>query len=129
MAEFVVKSICREGARLYGSAIAPEARCFALGVLAKLKERIAEIKASLNTEIDKDNKVGTALALINLNKAEQEANSRWLAEQGVRLKTKASHTKGVTDSAAYGAGKDFGARVSLSPQVGATRNTNKAISK
>ena len=129
MSEFVVKSVCREAARLYGSAIAPEARCFAIGVVRKLQERIAEIKTSLNKEVDSEQKVtGTALAIVNLDKAEKEANSLWLAEQGVKLRTSASRQKGVTDSDAYHAGKDFGAKVSLSPQVGATRSTAKAIS-
>ncbi len=124
MSEFVVKSVCREAARLYGSAISPEARCFAIGVVRKLQERIREIKDSLN----KESVVGTALALINLDKAEREANSLWLAEQGIKLRTSASHQKGVTDSDAYHAGKDFGSRVSLSPQVGASRSSTKALS-
>jgi hypothetical protein len=123
MSEFVVKSVCREAARLYGSAIAPEARCFAIGVVRKLQERIAEIKSSLN----KESVTGTELALINIDKAEKTANALWLAEQGVKLKTGTNRQKGVTDSDAYHAGKDFGARVSLSPQVGTTRSTTKAI--
>lgn len=123
MSEFVVKSVCREAARMYGSAIAPEARCFAIGVVRKLQERIAEIKASLNSE----SATGTELALVNIDKAEKSANALWLAEQGVKLKTSASRQKGVTDSDAYFAGKDFGAKVSLSPQVGATKNNTKAI--
>lgn len=124
MSEFVVKSVCREAARLYGSAIAPEARCFAIGVVRKLQERIAEIKTTLN----KESTTGTELALINIDKQEKEANALWLAEQGVKLRTSTSRTKGVTDSDAYHAGRDFGARVSLSPQVGASRNNTKAIS-
>lgn len=123
MSEFVVKSVCREAARLYGSAIAPEARCFAIGVVRKLQERIAEIKASLN----KESATGTELALVNIDKAEKEANALWLSEQGVKLRTTASRQKGVTDSDAYHAGKDFGAKVSLAPQIGATRSTTKAI--
>jgi hypothetical protein len=123
MSEFVVKSVCREAARLYGSAIAPEARCFAIGVVRKLQERIKEIKDSHNAE----STVGTELAIVNLDKAEKEANALWLAEQGVKLRTTANRSKGVTDSDAFHAGKDFGARVSLAPQVGAGRSTTKAI--
>lgn len=123
MSEFVVKSVCREAARLYGSAITPEARCFAIGVVRKLQERIAEIKASLN----KESATGTALALINLDKSEKEANALWLVEQGIKLRTSASRQKGVSDSDAYHAGKDFGSRVSLSPQVGTSRGNVRAI--
>lgn len=122
LSEFVVKSVCREAARMYGSAISPDARCFAIGVVRKLAERIAEIKASLN----KESVTGTALALINLDKSESAANDLWLAEQGVRLQKSTSHQKGVTNSDAYWAGKDFGAKVSLAPQVGAA-TSRKAI--
>lgn len=127
MAEFVVKSVTREAARLYGSVISPEGRCFAIGVVNQLRARIAEIKETHNQE---NNKVqtGTALMLVNLQKSEHTANALWLEEQGVKLRTSASRQKGVTDSDAFHAGKDFGARVSLSPQIGATRSNTKAIS-
>lgn len=124
MSEFVVKSVCREAARMYGSAITPEARCFAIGVVRKLQERIREIQDSNN----KESEPGTALALIDLAKAEKQANELWLKEQGIALKTSANRQKGVTSSDAYHAGKDFGARVSLSPQVGTSRSNTKAIS-
>jgi hypothetical protein len=123
MSEFVVRSVTREAARLYGSAISPEGRSFAVGVVYKLRERVREIKDSLN----KESTTGTELALVNLAKAEKEANALWLAEQGVKLRTTKSSTKGITDSDAYRAGRDFGARVNLSPQVGTTRSTTKAI--
>jgi len=124
MSEFVVRSVTREAARLYGSAISPEGRCFAVGVVNKLRERIREIKDTLN----KESTTGTELALVNLAKAEKEANALWLAEQGVKLRTTKSSTKGVTDSDAYHAGRDFGARVNLSPQVGTSGSKTKAIS-
>jgi hypothetical protein len=109
MADFVVKSVCREAARLYGSAIAPEARCFAVGVSNTLRQRIRDIKAQNTEESGK----GTELALVSLYASEQAANALWLTQQGVALRTKASNTKGITNSDAYHAGKDFGGKVSL----------------
>ena len=123
LADFVVRSVTREGARLYGSIISPEGRSFAVGVVHKLKERIAEIKATH----DKQEGTSTALALVNLDKSEREANALWLKEQGVILATKVSHTKGVGDRDAYAAGRDFGGRVSLSPQVGGGASRTKLI--
>lgn len=124
MSEFVVRSVTREAARLYGSAISPEGRSFAVGVVYKLRERVREIKETLN----KESSTGTEVALVNLAKAEKEANALWLAEQGIKLRTTKSSTKGVTDSDAYHAGRDFGARVNLSPQVGTSGSKTKAIS-
>lgn len=124
ISEFVVRSVTREAARLYGSAISPEGRCFAIGVVDKLRERVKEIKSTYNQQ----NTTGTELALVNLDKTEKAANQLWLAEQGVKLRVSASRQKGIGDSDAFHAGKDFGARVSLSPQVGNTRSNTKAIS-
>jgi hypothetical protein len=123
MSEFVVKSVCREAARLYGSAITPEARCFAIGVVATLRTRIREMKDAMTAESGK----GTELALVNLYASERKANELWLAEQGVKLRTTQSQQKGITSSAAYGQGKDFGSKVSLSPQVGTTASKVKML--
>lgn len=124
MAEFVVKSVLKEAARMYGSATAPEARCFAVGVVNKLVDRVKQLKAA-GTE---DHVPGTALMLINLYDSEKLANATWLTEQGVKLKSRVSTQKGITNAAAFHAGKDFGAKVSLAPQVGANTPNRKAIS-
>jgi hypothetical protein len=123
MSEFVVKSVCREAARMYGSAIAPEARCFAVGVVNSLSQRIKEIKAANDTEVG----TGSALALVNLYAVNQSANALWLTDNGVTLRTRTSSTKGVTDSDAYHAGRDFGKKVSLSPQIGTKASSTKLL--
>ena len=123
MSEFVVRSVLREAARLYGSAISPEARCFAIGVVSKLQHRIKDIKAQNDTEI----KPGSALMLVNLYASEKEANALWLAEQGVKLKTGTSTQKGITDVAAYREGQSFGGKVSLNAQVGANSKKQTAL--
>lgn len=126
MAEFVVRSVMREAAKMYGSAIAPDARNFAVGVVNKLYERIREIKASFNKQ-EEPTTTGTAIVLASLYKTEAEANAKWLEELGVKLKASANRQKGVTDSDAYRAGRDFGAKVSLSPQIASTRDNVRRL--
>lgn len=121
MAEFVVRSVMREAAKMYGSAIAPEARNFAVGVVSKLWDRIREIKASFNKKQEVET-TGTALVLASLYESEAKANASWLEQLGVKLKAGVNRQKGVTDSDAYVAGREFGAKVSLAPQIATTRD-------
>jgi hypothetical protein len=116
MAEYVVRSVMREASKLYGSAIAPEARNFAVGVVVTLHKRVREIQDAFNKEQDKAI-TGTALALLNLSKSELVANDAWMTSNGVTLTFRKSTQKGITDSAAFRAGKDFGGKVSLSQQI------------
>jgi hypothetical protein len=132
MADFVVRSVLREATKRYKSAISPEARTFAVGVVHKLRARIEEIKkAQATAPADAEGAAmtaGSALVLADLYKREGEANKLWLAAQGVELKTTTSRQKSITDSSAYNAGKAFGGTVSLAPQVGGKANsTVKAI--
>lgn len=120
MAEYVVRSVMKEAAKMYGSAIAPEARNFAEGVASKLYDRIKEIKDSFNKQ--EPDAPGTALVLASLYDSEAGANDAWLDALGVKLRTKKTSSKGVTDSAAFYAGRDFGSTVSLAPQISASRS-------
>lgn len=113
LAEFVVRSVLREATSLYRSAIAPEARSFAVGVCSKLRERIA----AMQKNVESQEKTGTALVLLNFRESETRANELWLSQQGVVLKTGVNRSKGVGDINAYNAGRTFGASVSLSPQT------------
>lgn len=123
VADYVVRSVLKEAARRYGSAISPEARNFAVGVTRRIGERVRELRTEETTAVS----TGTALVLVNLYQSEKEANNNWLALQGVTLKVSASSTKAVTNAAAFHAGKDFGSRVSLSAQVGHSANTTKRL--
>ena len=123
MAEYVVKSVLRESAKLYGTAIAPEARSFAVGVVNRLRERVREMQ----TAAENDGPKGTALVLSNLYASEKEANALWLANQGVNLRASANRAKSAVNSDAYYAGKDFGSRVSLAAGIGHSANTLKRI--
>lgn len=126
MAEFVVRSVMREAAKMYGSAIAPEARNFAVGVVSKLYDRIKEIKASFNKQ-EEPSTTGTAMVLASLYKTEEEANANFLSKLGVKLKHGVNRQKDVTDSAAFSAGRDFGGKVSLSPQIASTRDNTRKL--
>lgn len=51
----------------------------------------------------------------------------WLAAQGATLHTLKSKTKSTVNAAAYGAGKQYGAGISLAPQVGASTSKAKML--
>jgi uncharacterized protein YnzC (UPF0291/DUF896 family) len=132
VADYVVRSVLKEAARRYGSAISPEARNFAVGAARRIGERVRDLRAAATAaKNDADGEApitkGGALVLANLYQSEKAANDNWLALQGVTLKVCNSSTKAVTNAAAYHAGKDFGSRVSLSAQVGHSGNTNKRL--
>ncbi|CAB4194432.1 Domain of unknown function DUF2786 [uncultured Caudovirales phage] len=122
VADYVVRSVLKEAARRYRSAISPEARDFAVGVARRIGERVRELRREESAATP-----GTALVLASLYDSEKKANDSWLAQLGVTLTVKASSTKAVTNAAAYHAGKKFGDSVSLSAQVGHTANTTKRL--
>lgn len=127
MADFVVRSVMREAAKMYGSAIAPDARNFAIGVVSKLHDRIRVIKEAFNKQ--EPSVAGTALVLASLYEKEAKANEAWLKEMGTTLVSGVSRQKDVTNSSAFMAGRDFGNRVSLSAQVGSTKNNTKRLAR
>lgn len=131
MAEFVVRSVLREATKAYGSAISPEARTFAIGVVDRLRTRIRAIQdaqAQEPTEAGAPAAPGSALVLTKLRDSERDANELWLEAQGIQLERVKGRQKGITDGNAYNAGKAFGGSVSLAPQVGGkAHSTVKAI--
>jgi hypothetical protein len=118
IADYAVRSTLKEAARLYGSAIAPAARDFAVGVVRQLAERVAALKKQDADTEDGHTQTGTALMLVNLRESEMVANNAWLDAIGKKLVHKTSVTKSVTNSDAYYAGKAFGKTVSLASQIG-----------
>lgn len=125
MSEYVVTSVLRQARRLYKDDSCPEARSFAVGVCDKLRTRVRELIAAQST--DGDATPGTALVLANLYTAETDANAEFMLQIGFKTKpTKHSGKSGVV-SDAYGAGKTFGAGISLVPQVGAGKNSTLRI--
>ena len=113
MADWIVKSILAEARKLYKQNTSPGARSFACGARDRLRERVYELRRAAQAS---HSEPGTGLALINVYKAEAEANESFLKSSGVELvktRSRASHV----DRDAHRAGHEFGGTINLSPQV------------
>lgn len=111
MAEFVVNSIRKEAAKLYGYG-SSNGTGFALGAVHRLSDRVEEIIANYGKQ---DSAPGTALVLANLYHTEEEANSQLLP---ANLKKSRKQPVAEVDPQAYYRGKAFGDKINLNKQVG-----------
>jgi hypothetical protein len=115
MHEYLVNSILKECRKNWKHNLAPESRSFSLGASSKIFQRVMELMEKPSEEILS---TGTALAVVQIYKAEEEANSAFLKSVGVNLiKGKASSKQKNVRMDAYQAGKTYGANVSLNGQV------------
>ena len=122
MSDFLVKAIKREARRLYKSPTSPEGRSFCVGTMATIHERVEAMIADTT-----ESEPGTAVAIINLHKSEQELNKKFLEDEGTSLKVA---TRRADNSLRYGAfmdGKDFGGKVSLNKQVEHSVSSHKQL--
>lgn len=115
MADWIVKSILKEARGIYKQNTSPGARSFALGAMEILSTRVDEIITK--AEAANAGEPGTGLALINIRKAETEANEAFVNDSGVKLKTGVRRSSNIKTSA-YNAGKEYGHSINLSPQLG-----------
>lgn len=124
MTDYIIKSVMKEGRKLYKQNTSPECRSFCLGAARKLSQRVREMKAQAMTPTGES--PGTALVVINLYEQELTANESLAAEKHKYKITKARESR--VNHAAYNQGKAFGEKINLSLQVGgATPKPNKAL--
>ena len=122
MTDYVIKSIKREASKRFKSPTSPEGRSFCVGTMATIHKRVVEILED-KTEAEP----GTALAIVGLHKTEQEANLKFLEDEGTNLvKAKARRDTSLRIDA-YFDGEKFGNEVQLNKQVGQTQHNLKAI--
>lgn len=127
IAEFVIKSILSEANRLSKYEANPNVwwTQFCKGAANQVWHRCAQLRKDAEREsaaAPTATGTGTSIVLASLYKTEMQSNEDFLAEQGLRLRSAASRER-YTGAEGYAAGKSFGAKVSLSRQVGATSNT------
>jgi hypothetical protein len=115
MHEYLVDSILKECRKNWRHNLAPESRSFALGASSKIFKRVMELMEKPSEEILSS---GTSLAVVQIYKVEEEANSAFLKSVGVNL-IKGKQNSKVKNilSDAYNQGKTYGAGVSLNGQV------------
>ena len=112
MSSYVIENILKEGRRLYKHNLAPETRSFALGCAARLSRRVTDMIAAKAEEVAATS--GTAVALLDLVKAEELANTEFVASWNVRE----SKSRSIqVDQRAYSSGYEHGGKISLNLQV------------
>lgn len=112
MSAYVIENVLKEGRRLYRHNLAPETRSFAMGVATRLSRRVEEMIAAKAEEVASSG--GTAIALLDLAKAEELANLDFVASWDI----KESKSRAVkVDRGAYSAGYEHGGKISLNVQV------------
>lgn len=114
MADWIARSIMREGVKLYRQVRCAQHRSFATGAAYRLRERIEEMKAQPMETKASD---GKALVLADVYGTELRANDKFLEESGVRLKSKKRRASSV-NSGAFERGREFGNTINLNRQVG-----------
>ncbi|HUW45937.1 MAG TPA: DUF2786 domain-containing protein [Dehalococcoidia bacterium] len=117
MAEFIVKSIIKEGNRQKRDEMEGNSwlRTFCWGAANRIKERVEELIAGTD-ESQKAAEPGTGLVLASYYNTEREKNAVMLRQLHPALRT-GRGGKGHQGGDAYSRGKQYGGRVSLNTQI------------
>ncbi len=118
MAEFVVKSIIKEGNRQKRREMQGNAwlRTFCWGAASQIQKRV-DLLIDGADESQTDNEPGTALVLANYYETERSSNQALVATLYPRLKS-GRGGKGHQGGDAFSRGKAYGGSVSLNTQIG-----------
>ncbi len=122
MTDFVIKSIMKEGRRLYKQNTSTECRSFCQGAASKLSARVTQMLidevARKNTESSSMTVGG--LVLFDLRQIERSANSNFDTGFSTTMK---KQKKTTVNTNAYDQGQTFGASINLNLQVGHGQET------
>ena len=119
MADWIVKSILKEGRSLYKQNTDPRTRSFAVGAMHALSARVQEIKRSQATVEG----TGNALVLASLYDTEKAENEAMLPENLKKARSVAHKVR----MDAYSAGHEFGQKINLNKQVGDSTPEHKKL--
>lgn len=126
MADWIVKSIMKEGRKYFKQNTSPECRSFCLGAASALSSRVYYMMKEAKAHDAPDEKAGTALVLASLYDTESSANKD-KALTLFDIKHSKTRASSISDDDAYGRGHDFGNTINLSLQVGGANKPAKAI--
>lgn len=118
LARFVVEAVLKEAKRheRANGGGWPTVRAFAWGAARRVGERVAEIRADAEKAPVEVPTGGTALVLASVYAIEAEQNALAVATYFPKLRTGRTG-KGVYDSEAYEAGREYGGTIGLNPQL------------
>lgn len=112
MADYIIKSIMKEGRKLYKQNTSPECRSFCIGAARKLATRVAAMRAAAEAE---NRGTGTCIVLADYYKSELEANDK-LAMDLFKYKIGREYNPKITGDA-YRKGSAYGDMIDLNLQV------------
>lgn len=112
MADYIIKSIMKEGRKLYKQNTSPECRSFCLGAAHKLATRIRQMREAAEAE---NRGSGTDIVLADYYKTELEANDKLAMELFNYRQGRAYNPK--VSGKAYRQGQEFGKTINLNLQV------------
>lgn len=122
MTDFIIKSVMKEGRKLYKQNTSPECRSFCLGAARRLSQRVKELKAEA---MNQQTNMSTALVVVSMYESELFDNEQ-MAKQKHDYKI-VKHRQSKVQLDAYRKGDEFGKSINLSLQVGGTSNNHKQI--
>jgi hypothetical protein len=129
-ANYVIASIIRESARAArsGGHDGSWERSFAKGAAARISERCAALRLAAEANDVTDLSTGRELVLASVYETEAAANAAFIERSlGINLRKSKDRSRGA--GAGYGAGRDFGDKVGLNRQVGATSSNTRRIAQ
>lgn len=116
MADWIIKSIMKEGRKLYKQNTSPGCRAFCLGAAAKLRQRVDAMVAQATAPNSTEYTGGSALVLANFYDSESKENGALMMTlYNIKMVTP---RKSKVNASAYSQGKEFGDKINLSLQVG-----------
>lgn len=114
MSTYVIDNILKQGRKLYGHNLSPATRSFATGCAVQLHARVDEMIAKAAEGVEGATQ-STAIALLDLAKAEKAANDDFVSDWNVQQSR--SRRTGRVDFGAYNEGKAHANGINLDLQL------------
>lgn len=119
MCDWIIASVLKEADKLHGHRLTRAGRSFCMGVVDRLRDRVREIIANTQQDIEA---TGSGLVLADYYRTEKESNALYASTQWGEIAVHKSRASGTVDMDAYKDGERFGNKVNLSKQLGPQEN-------
>ncbi len=117
MSDWIIKSIMKEGRKMYKQNTSPECRSFCVGAAETLQMRVIQMMREAKKNDAPTESTGSALVLASLYDTEESENKA-LALSLFDIKTTKTRASSIADGRAYTQGREFGNTINLALQVG-----------
>lgn len=118
MADWIIAGMLKEADRRYKHRLTPEGRSFCVGCSERLLVRVREM---LKAQQEEYKAVGSGLVVIDIAKAEDDANAEMMnATMSIKL---VKHRSSKVEQSSYGAGRAHADSINLSKQLANKKGT------